>query len=68
VKLAGLTGLALGWLGWPTLIAGAALAFLLSGAVSVTLIAARRLTLQGVISFGPFMLGGALLAVLASAR
>jgi leader peptidase (prepilin peptidase)/N-methyltransferase len=68
VKLAGLTGLALGWLGWPTVIAGAALSFLLSGMVSVALIAARRLALHGVISFGPFMLGGALLAALASAR
>jgi leader peptidase (prepilin peptidase)/N-methyltransferase len=68
VKLAGLAGLALGWLGWPTLIAGAALGFFLSGAVSLILIAARRLTLQSMISFGPFMLGGALLAALAGAR
>jgi leader peptidase (prepilin peptidase)/N-methyltransferase len=68
VKLAGLAGLALGWLGWPTLIAGAALGFILSGAVSLALIAARRLTLQSMISFGPFMLGGALLAALAGAR
>jgi len=36
--------------------------------VSVALIAARRLTLQSMISFGPFMLGGALLAALAAAR
>jgi len=68
VKLAGLAGLALGWLGWPTLIAGAALGFMLSGAVSLVLIAARRLTLQSMISFGPFLLGGALLAALAGAR
>jgi leader peptidase (prepilin peptidase)/N-methyltransferase len=68
IKLAGLAGLALGWLGWPTLIVGAALGFILSGAVSLVLIAARRLTLQSMISFGPFMLGGALLAALAGAR
>jgi leader peptidase (prepilin peptidase)/N-methyltransferase len=68
VKLAGLAGLALGWLGWPTLIVGAALGFILSGAISLVLIAARRLTLQSMISFGPFMLGGALLAALAGAR
>lgn len=68
VKLAGLAGLALGWLGWPTLIAGATLGFFLSGAVSLILIAARRLTLQSMISFGPFMLAGALLAALAGAR
>jgi leader peptidase (prepilin peptidase) / N-methyltransferase len=68
IKLAGLAGLALGWLGWPTLIVGAALGFILSGAVSLVLIAARRLTLQSMISFGPFMLAGALLAALAGVR
>ncbi len=68
IKLAGLAGLALGWLGWPTLIAGAALGFILSGVVSMALIAARRLTLQSMISFGPFLLAGALLATLAGAR
>jgi leader peptidase (prepilin peptidase)/N-methyltransferase len=68
VKLAGLTGLALGWLGWPILIVGAVLGFILSAVVSLALIAARRITLQSVICFAPFMLGGALLAALASAR
>jgi leader peptidase (prepilin peptidase) / N-methyltransferase len=68
VKLAGLTGLALGWLGWPILIAGAVLGFILSAVVSLALIAARRITLRSMICFGPFMLGGALLAALASAR
>jgi leader peptidase (prepilin peptidase) / N-methyltransferase len=68
VKLAGLAGIALGWLGWPTLMAGAALGFILCGAVSLALIAARRITLQSMISFGPFMLAGALLATLAGAR
>lgn len=64
VKLAGLAGMALGWLGWPILMVGAALGFILCGAVSLTLIAARRITLQSMISFGPFMLTGALLATL----
>jgi len=68
VKLAGLAGIALGWLGWPTLLAGAALGFLLCGAVSMALMAARRITLQSMISLGPFLLGGALLATLAVAR
>jgi len=68
VKLAGLAGLALGWLGWPTLLAGAALGFMLSGVVSMALVAARRLTMQSMISFGPFMLAGALLAALAGVR
>jgi leader peptidase (prepilin peptidase) / N-methyltransferase len=68
VKLAGLAGIALGWLGWPTLMAGAALGFMLCGAVSMALVAARRITLQSMISFGPFLLAGALLATLAVAR
>lgn len=66
VKLAGLIGLGLGWLGWPTVIAGAALAFALTAVVSLALLAARRISLRSEIYFGPFMLGGALLAVLAS--
>ena len=68
IKLAGLAGIALAWLGWPTLIAGAVLGFMLSGMVSLALIAARRLTLESTISFGPFLLAGALLASLAVAR
>lgn len=66
VKLAGLTGLALGWLGWPALIAGAALGFVLSAVVSVALLAARRVSMRSSICFGPFMLGGALLAIVLS--
>jgi leader peptidase (prepilin peptidase) / N-methyltransferase len=68
IKLAGIAGLALGWLGWPTLLAGAALGFVLSAVVSLALLAARRVTLHSAISFGPFMLGGALLAMLTSGR
>jgi len=66
IKLAGLAGLALGWLGWPTLLIGAALGFVLSALVSLFLLAVRRITLQSVICFGPFLLGGALLAILAA--
>ena len=66
VKLAGLLGLGLGWLGWPAVIAGAALGFVLSAVVSLGLLAARRISLRSEIFFGPFMLGGALLAILAS--
>jgi leader peptidase (prepilin peptidase) / N-methyltransferase len=68
IKLAGLAGLVLGWLGWPTLITGAALGFVLSAVVSLALLAARRIKLQSAISFGPFLLGGALLAALISGR
>jgi leader peptidase (prepilin peptidase) / N-methyltransferase len=66
IKFAGVAGLALGWLGWPILIDGTALGFLLSAIASVALLAARRLTLRSAISFGPFLFAGALLAILAA--
>jgi leader peptidase (prepilin peptidase) / N-methyltransferase len=68
IKFAGVAGLALGWLGWPILIAGTALGFALSAIVSVALLAARRLTLHSAISFGPFLFAGAVLAMLAAER
>jgi leader peptidase (prepilin peptidase)/N-methyltransferase len=64
IKLAGLAGHGLGWLGWPVLLAGAALGFALSAVVSLGLLAARRITLRSQICFGPFLLAGALLAAL----
>jgi leader peptidase (prepilin peptidase)/N-methyltransferase len=64
IKLAGLAGLALGWLGWPSLVTGAALGFLLCGAVTVAMLATRRITLRASISFGPFLLAGTLIAAL----
>ncbi len=66
IKLAGLAGIALGWLGWRTLVMGATLGFVLAAGTGLVLLAAGRISRQGMISFGPFMLGGALLAVLAS--
>jgi len=68
IKLAALAGLMLGWLGWRTLLFGACLGFLLSAVVSVALLAARRITLHGALPFGPFLLGGTLIAVLAVGR
>jgi leader peptidase (prepilin peptidase) / N-methyltransferase len=68
IKLAGLAGLALGWLGWSTLITGAALGFVLAATVGLVLLAARRVRLDSAISFGPFLLGGALLAALMRGR
>jgi leader peptidase (prepilin peptidase) / N-methyltransferase len=65
IKLAGLAGLVLGWLGWATLLFGGALGFFLSAIVSLALLVTRRLTLHSEISFGPFLLSGALLAMLA---
>jgi leader peptidase (prepilin peptidase) / N-methyltransferase len=68
IKLACLTGLALGWLGWTTVFAGAFLGFALAAVIGLVLLASRRITLRSSISFGPYLLGGALLAILASGR
>jgi leader peptidase (prepilin peptidase)/N-methyltransferase len=63
VKLAGVLGLYLGWLGWGQLAVGAFFGFLLGGAWGVALLVAKRASRKSAIPFGPFMLGGALLAV-----
>jgi leader peptidase (prepilin peptidase) / N-methyltransferase len=68
VKLAGLVGIAMGWLGWQTLIVGACFGFVLAAVVGVAMLATRRATLRTSISFGPYLLGGALVAILASGR
>lgn len=64
IKVAGLAGLVLGWLGWPAVLYGAVLGFVLAGVASLALLAARRVTMHSAISFGPYLLGGALLAML----
>ena len=66
IKLAGLVGIALGWLGWRAVVMGACLGFVLAAGAGLVLLAAGRISRESMISFGPFMLGGALLAVLAS--
>src|SRR5215472_16169271 len=58
--------LSLGGLGWRAVLDGAALGFLLAGMAGLMLLAARRVTLRSHISFGPFLIGGALLAMLAA--
>ncbi|MET9232482.1 A24 family peptidase [Lentzea sp. NPDC003310] len=65
VKLSGVIGMALAWLGWPVLLFGAALSFVLSAVVSLVLLLLRKVTLKSALPFGPFMLLGAFLAVLA---
>ncbi len=64
VKLSGVLGLYLGWLGWGAWSVGLFLGFLLGGLFGVALIAARRGGRKTALPFGPFMLGGALVAVL----
>jgi leader peptidase (prepilin peptidase)/N-methyltransferase len=64
VKLAAALGLPLGWLGWPTLLAGLALPHVLHGVVVVGLLAARRVRRDTLLPLGPALLIGAWLAVL----
>jgi len=66
IKLAGLIGLVLGWLSWHTLLAGTFAGFFLAALVSAGLLVARRISRHSRISFGPYLLGGALLATVAS--
>lgn len=63
VKLALVLGMALGWLSWSAVVIGTFLAFALGALVGVVVIAKGRGGRKTAIPFGPFMLGGALLAV-----
>jgi leader peptidase (prepilin peptidase)/N-methyltransferase len=59
VKLAGVLGLFLGYLGWAELAVGAFAAFLLGGVFALGVVAARRANRKSGIPFGPWMLAGA---------
>lgn len=65
VKLAGVLGLYLGWLGWGAVVVGAFSGFLLGALVGVGLMLFRGAGRKAKIPFGPFMLLGALIGVLA---
>ncbi len=63
VKLAGVLGLYLGWIGWGVLVLGGFLGFLLGGVVGIVLIVSGKAGRKSGIPFGPFMIAGALTAV-----
>lgn len=64
VKLAGVLGMYLGFLGWGQVFAGTFAAFLFGGLWSMALLVSRRGTLKSDIPFGPFMLAGTAAAML----
>jgi leader peptidase (prepilin peptidase)/N-methyltransferase len=64
VKLAGVLGLYLGWLGWGSLIVGAFAGFLLGALVGIGLMLFKGEGRKAKIPFGPFMLTGAFIAIL----
>lgn len=65
VRLAGVLGLYLAWLGWPSLVVGAFLGFLVGGVGSVLQLAAGRANLKTQVPYGPYMILGAWLGFVA---
>ncbi|NKZ03923.1 prepilin peptidase [Actinomadura latina] len=66
VKLSGVLGLCLGWFGRDAWVLGLLATYLLGGLVAVGIMIVRR-TRKGEFPFGPYMLAGALISVLAFA-
>jgi leader peptidase (prepilin peptidase)/N-methyltransferase len=64
-KLAASLGTLLAWFGWRVLIAGGFAGFLLAGLYAGALLLSGRATSKQHIPFGPFMIAGAVLALLA---
>jgi leader peptidase (prepilin peptidase) / N-methyltransferase len=66
-KLSASLGTMLAWSGWPALAAGVFAGFLLAAVYGLGLLVSGRATRGQRIPFGPFMIAGAFLAVLAAA-
>jgi leader peptidase (prepilin peptidase)/N-methyltransferase len=64
VKLAGVLGLYTAWLGWGAWAVGLFLGFFLGGVFGIALIAVKKGGRKTAVPFGPFMLLGALIAIL----
>ncbi|GHE12169.1 prepilin peptidase [Streptomyces alanosinicus] len=67
VKLAVGMGAVLGWYGWPTLLLGTFAGFLLGALYGGALVVVRRAGRKTAIAFGPFLIAGAFLGLLAGA-
>lgn len=66
VKLAGVLGLYLGYLGWGAVALGMFGAFLLGGLTGIAMVLSRRANRKSALPFGPFMLTAAFVAVFAA--
>jgi leader peptidase (prepilin peptidase)/N-methyltransferase len=58
-------GLFLGWLGWDVLVVGALAAFILGGLFGVALLIFRKAGRKTKVPFGPWMLAGAWVGIIA---
>ncbi len=65
VKLAGVVGAALGWIGWGALVVGAFAAFVLGGIVAVALMLSGKAGRRSAIPFGPWIIAGAWVGIFA---
>ncbi len=68
VKLAGVLGLYLGWLGYDVLFLGYLFAALIGGAAALALVVFRGAGRKTRVPYGPFLVAGALVAVFAGAQ
>lgn len=67
VKLAGLLGMLLGWLGWSSVTRATFAAFVVGGLVAATLMLTRQKDRRDEFAYGPSMLAGAVIAIALSA-
>lgn len=64
VRLAGLCGAFLGWIGYREVVVGFLLSFILAGVPAVVLLALRKVQRRTQIPFGPFLAAGTVITVL----
>lgn len=62
-KLAGVLGLYLGWLGWRELVVGVLAGTLAASLFAVYMVGTGRMGRRSVVTYGPFLVAGALVAV-----
>jgi leader peptidase (prepilin peptidase)/N-methyltransferase len=65
VRLSGVLGMYLAWLGWGPLAVGAFLGFLVGGIGGVVLLATRRTRLRTAIPYGPYLIAGTWIGIVA---